>query len=365
MNINLAMQIKAGNERRAVFFNGGIKIPEKINSVSGIKISGMPDAYVIDGSLNEIIEMKQSLYRLLTGGGVAEPKTFEQLHSEILEKYEGEEREKHIAALNIAQNELDIFHRIKDARMASMLNPKEIYSKFNENISKHLFVLNEQPDHDYWNKMREELFGSAHYLDPRFTQTVGNANDNGLILSLGHKIFTEMLKSGLLENGMAMYEKIRKDLIENFSGDEEELNARLEALDRGFVKAGESFAKMSAGFTMVSSPHYTPITNASTVLTPKQATANARIEAETAKLTEHITNMFRAALDFYKTTGSFAGFFDSKEANIPGTLSLRDTEHIFRASLSAQGEPSHENVLNIPGLSVSGKSYLQKFFIII
>jgi hypothetical protein len=189
-----------------------------------------------------------------------------------------------------------------------------------------------------------------------------NQHGNGLILRFAWAISDEFINKGI-ESGFALYERIHTDLLTRFQGSAEELTARLEALERGFLKGADEFAEISAAILMVASPHYTPQSDVCT-LTDLQTTVNARIENEAAKLTSHIQNMFRNALAFHKATGSFTGFLDSAEANQEGKMSLRDVELAPRAILSEGGRngAAHENVSNISGLSSAGRDFLQRFY---
>jgi hypothetical protein len=350
MNIQFnAEQLKVGNERREALHKS--KNPMGMNQNKKIKVTGLPDAVKIDDSLLEIMEMKQHFLRELTND--AESKTFDRLHSEILENYSGEERDKRLAALDIAQ-------QITEKRETAALNPFEAFKNFEERKAWLEQLLTEQAAKDsYWDSRRDAL-GARHYLDPNMCQIRMNGNDNGLILTFSGMLFMAMMNNGI-ESSMALFEKIRTDLMENFTGDEDELKARLWALEQGFLKAGEQYAEFVAGFTMVMSPNYTRTIDEST-LTPRQAATNARIGKEAANLTAHISNMFRAALDFFKATGSFVGFMDSAEANKPGMLSLRDTELLFPSVSNVNANYSHNAIINTQGLSSSGKNYLQGFF---
>jgi len=343
-----------GNEGRASIQNGDNRISGRMGGqFQNMKTDSLPEAYKIDASLLEIMEMKQHFLRELTNDGKTESKTFEQLHSEILKNYSGEELSKRVAALDIAQ-------QIKDKREIATLNPFEAFSNFEERTAWLDRLLTEHRDfNDYWDSRKDER-GIRHYLDPRINQSEMNEFGTGLVLSFKGMIFDEMF-NGSIQDGMAMFEKIRNDFIENFTGSEDELKARLWALEQGFLKAGEQYAEFVAGFTMVMSPNYTRTIDEST-LTPRQAATNARIGKEAANLTAHISNMFRAALDFFKATGSFVGFMDSAEANKPGMLSLRDTELLFPNTSNINANQSHNAIINTQGLSSSGKTYLQRFF---
>jgi hypothetical protein len=312
----------------------------------------LPNAVKIDGSLREIMDMKQHFLRELTND--TESKTFEQLHSEILENYSGEERDKRLAALNTAR-------QITEKRELATFNPFEAFRNFEERKARIEQILLEQAAKDnHWESMRHSQTGARHYLDPNMCQITMNGFGNGLILEFSSMLFLEMMDNGI-ESSMALFEKIRADLVENFTGSEDELKARLEALERGFLGASDRFTHMVVGSLMVSSPHYTP-EDGSTALTARQSAANARIQRRADNLIEHMGGMFRAALDFFNATGSFVGFFDTAEANQSGMLSLRDVEIISQQTFNNASGTSHTDRINAPGLSSSGRSALQGFF---
>jgi len=340
-----------GNERRTIQ-NGNNRIFGRMgNHFQNMKTDSLPEAVKIDGSLREIMEMKQQFLRELTND--EKSKTFEQLHSEILENYSGKERDKRVAALNTAR-------QITEKRGTAAFNPFEAFSNFEERKAWLEQVLLEQAAKDnHWESMRNER-GGRHYLDPNMCQITMNSFGNGLILEFSGMLFFEMMDNGI-ESSMALFEKIRTDLVENFAGSEDELKARLEALERGFLRATDQFTHMVVGSLMVSSPHYTP-EDGSTTLTARQAAANVRIQRGADNITAHIGAMFRSALAFFNATGSFAGFFDTAEANQPGMLSMRDVEIISRQTFNNSSGTSHTDRISAPGLSSSGRAYLQRFF---
>jgi len=270
-----AGQLNIASKRREALHKSGNPIAERMNK--NIKITGLPDAVKIDGSLLEIMEMKQHFLRELSND--AELKTFEQLHSEILENYSDEERDKRLAALDIAQ-------QITEKRETATLNPFEAFSNFEDRKAWLEQLLTEQAAKDsYWESRRDAL-GARHYLDPNMCQITMNGYDNGLILTFSIMLQMEMMNNGI-ESSMALFEKIRTDLLENFTGDEDELKARLEALERGFLRASDQFTHMVVGSLMVSSPHYTP-EDGFTTLTARQAASNARIQRGADNLTAHL-----------------------------------------------------------------------------
>jgi hypothetical protein len=75
----------------------------------------------------------------------------------------------------------------------------------------------------------------------------------------------------------------------------------------------------------------------------------------------HINNMFRAALAFFNATGSFAGFFDTAEANVPGMLSMRDVDTLSSQDFNRGFNTASTEAINTSELSDSGRAYLQRF----
>jgi hypothetical protein len=61
----------------------------------------------VDDSLLEINTLRQGFLRRLMGDEKTEPQSFEQLHSEIMENYKDEERDKRIAVLEVASNSVN------------------------------------------------------------------------------------------------------------------------------------------------------------------------------------------------------------------------------------------------------------------
>ncbi|MCL2049008.1 MAG: hypothetical protein FWG87_09795 [Defluviitaleaceae bacterium] len=363
MNVQFKTQPKAVNERREVLQKDGNTISKRASQ--GSKAEGSQSAYKVDGSVLEISKIKQGLYRQLTGDGKTAPKTYEQLHSEIRESYVGKEYDKHVAALDIAQQELGVSEASAPIIKCEY---NEYYSSLNTGYWRYEEV--PQAERYYWRAISGSDMrggGDDHYLDPAgYVATIHNKSeyDSGLVLDFAYAIRNEMFRNGI-ESGLALYEKIRTDFANHewyfeMAGALGEFNARLEALDRGFMKATGEYAEMSAAIIMMSSPHYTSTLDI-TRLTEKQARLNARLEQEAARLTEHIKSMFSSALAFFKATGSFTGFMDSKEANKEGTMSLRDVEYVVPALLGNQGG-GPEIVDDMSGLSASGRAYLKDFY---
>ncbi|MCL2223845.1 MAG: hypothetical protein FWB96_02630 [Defluviitaleaceae bacterium] len=310
MNVRINTPLNTGSGMRETSRNNRSPFAERLNR----NTVGLPNAVIIDDSL-----------------------------AEILENYRGEKREK------------------RDAEF----NPLEAFNSFEDRKAKLDRLLDEQTAHNHWENLRNSGWGSfppgiRHYLDPNMCQITMNGHDNGLIIVFSHMIQMEMMDNGI-ESGMALFEQIRADLLENFTGDEAELNARLEALERGFVRAAEQFAQMVADSLMVSSPYYTPEDD-TTPLTARQSATNARIQREANNLVAHMGDMFRAALAFFNATGSFAGFFDTAEANQSGRLSMRDVDILSRQTFNNSSGTSHTDRINAQGLSSSGRDALQRFF---
>jgi hypothetical protein len=175
---------------------------------------------------------------------------------------------------------------------------------------------------------------TRHVLDPTLSPLTNETDFRHLYLSFSVMISTQFITSSV-ESGFAMFEQLRQQLEDNFEG--EELEIRLAALEAGFLRAAERHATMVAGNQMVESG-YTPEQDG-VELTREQLALNARLRQSAANLSSHITGMFRAALAFYFATGSFVGFFDTPEANMPGMMSMNDVATIstrmFTGSSSA------------------------------
>ncbi|MCL1882258.1 MAG: hypothetical protein FWF81_00690 [Defluviitaleaceae bacterium] len=320
MNVQINTQLNTGNGMREATRSGSNPIGDRFNR--NANFGGLTNAVKIDSSLREIMDMRRHFLHQLNSD--AESKTFEQLHAEILENFSGEERDKRVAALNAAR-------QISEKREAAPFNPIEAFSNFEERtarLEQHLDTHWENLRNSHWGNGFGLPSGIRHYLDPRTCQITQNGFGNGLILVFGGMLRNEMMSNGI-EGGLALFEKIWTDLVENFTGSEEELQARLDALEMGFLRAADQFAHMVATSQMAQSPHYTP-DDGSNTLTPRQVAANSRLQREANNLIDHIGGMFRAALAFFNATGSFAGFFDTAEANQSGMPSMRDVDTLAR-----------------------------------
>ncbi|MCL2197524.1 MAG: hypothetical protein FWB80_01235 [Defluviitaleaceae bacterium] len=161
-----------------------------------------------------------------------------------------------------------------------------------------------------------------------------------------------------LDLGFEEFKVMRMYLESRFEGDE--LAARLQALENGFLRAGEEIARMISENLVRLSPHYT-MEQEDMTLTKLQTDTNARIRAEANRLMEHISGMFRAALEFFNENGSFDGFMDTSAANQPGMPSMRDVERL-PVRFDPERPPSINSVINTPGLSDAGRGFLERFF---
>jgi hypothetical protein len=355
MNIQFNIPKNVAKENPAFLLKGRNALSKKILTTKAIDLQGQ-GTYRVDDSLLEINNIRKNLHRQLMGDGKASPKTLEQLHSEIREKYVGKEYEKYVVALSLVQQDFDTVELPMLIREEAPHHaPCESPDAWRKGIS--------QAEMDFWGRGFKGSNIDVHYLNPNFgNAVVQNRYDNGLILDFMVGIKDEFWNNGI-ESGLALFEKIHTDLLTKFQGSAEELNARIEALERGFMKAVNNFAEMSAAIIMIASPRYIP-PNDGIALTRKQIATNERFEREAAKLTTHIQNMFRSALAFFRATGSFAGFLDSEAANQEGLMSLRDVGFVPLAILENGGKDSviQENVAFITGLSFFGKDYLQMFY---
>jgi len=350
MKVQLNTPINEGSERRGIP-RGENTISRRMRNTNTVGAQRQ-SAYKVDDSVLEINEIRKTLYCQLTSGD--KTKTLEQLHSEICENYAGGKYEKYIAALILVQQDLADLNALNRSNAPSP-EPSDAWRK---GIPPSEF--------DLWSDSSAERRARYfHYLNPYTHNAIeSNQHGNGLILEFSGRISREFWNNGI-ESGLAMFERIHTNLTTRFQGSEEELKARLEALERGFLKAVDSFAETSAAILMIASYHYTPLSN-DFELTAKQAAANDRIAREAARLTEHIQNMFRAALALFRATGSFAGALDSLESNQAGMMSLRDVEIAPRAVLGRAGHDpmTHRNVSDISGLSSSGRAFLQRFYML-
>lgn len=199
---------------------------------------------------------------------------------------------------------------------------------------------------------------TGRYLDPSLSASTIPHHFRHFYLSLGGELSDALRFSGI-EGGFARFEELRQALKDNFEGDE--LKARLEALEIGFTRATEQLANDIATALMLASSHYV-LEEDSVNLSDAQLATNARIRQEANNLIEHIGGMFRAALAFFNATGSFAGFFDTAEANIPGMPSLRDVDLLSRQTAGNVLNTSSTTMLNTLELSNSSRDFLSNFF---
>jgi len=348
MNIQFKMPLKPLDGRNNIFQKGSIVISERANKTS--RSDGLPSACKVDNSVNEINEISQSLQRQLVGDGGIMPKTFEQLHSEIRERYVGKEYDKQVAALNIAQQDLET------DEVSSPSDEEEPYRYLDYKSLRHSIPDNARK---YW----AELIGAPkgydwHYLD---------AAPGDMTSAFSRVLYNEFYDNSI-EHGMFLYDKIRTDLLMNawffeLNGMLDEFEKRLEDLDNGFIYAAEKYAETTAIMLAASSPNYTM--GDVNRFTPEQVAANARISSEAAKLAEHIKRMFAAALAYHKATGSFTGFMDTKEANQQGKLSMRDVDNLSNtlvSNMTMDASSWHKQVLNAPNLNNNVRDYLDVFY---
>jgi len=255
---------------------------------------------------------------------------------------------------DLSESGRDFLYNIPDSDVPrERLTPEQLHQRFLEP-----FIL--QPTSDLGIELHKHIpripcpIMGTHYLCT--TWNAAASPFGGKLLSFG---FSHMLMRAFDNNGiegsMELFERIRGDLKENFEG--VELEARLRALEMGFRQTGELIAQLTANRMLRASPNFVFETD-DIVLCPRQRDTNSRIENEARNLMAHINNMFRAALDFFNATGSFAGFFDTAEANVPGMPSMRDVD-----TLSSQNwvNTASTEAINTSGLSDSGRAYLQRF----
>ncbi|MCL2198537.1 MAG: hypothetical protein FWB80_06410 [Defluviitaleaceae bacterium] len=262
-------RLTVGNERRAAINNAANMAAQGVNV--------LPNAYKLDSSLVEMDFIRRDFLSKLRGDENTEPKSFEQLHSDIMENYKGEERDRHIAALEVAFGFLD-------------------------------------PERQEKEVMRLEV--KMHFM--------GDVNDathrRHIELTFGLKLLEEFVVSGI-DEGFALFERLRNELRDNYEGDE--LRIRLEALQDGFVTAATSFAKLAVSKMMIMAEEFTPVSD-NNHPTREQLEKMEKLQMDVDKLLSHIINTFIAALEFLNANGSFLGFFDTMKPDTTGMPSLRD-----------------------------------------
>ena len=74
--------------------------------------------------------------------------------------------------------------------------------------------------------------------------------------------------------------------------------------------------------------------------------------------TEHLGEMFRAALTYFRTHGTFIGFFETPEANQEDKLSFRDFQTISTLGFNV----TSSDLQSAKGLSNVAQTSLQKLF---
>ena len=170
-------------------------------------------------------------------------------------------------------------------------------------------------------------------------------------------VFNRMFTDVGVESGMALFEMMHRELHELFEGGE--LETRLERLEEGFGTAGYWFQNNLVYKLAWASEYYTRYAPwFGEELTPQQSRVNAITRLMATVATAHVGDMFRAAPEYFRETGSFEGFFDIAEINPAGRLSLHDV-----LLLSALGfDAALYDIIDTPGLSTDGREVLENFF---
>jgi len=324
MNVQFSLQQSNAVPAMQFIGNGGGMVSRSDAAHSS---QGASQAVVVDASMLEISTIRQGFFdRLSSAENPSE--TFTLLHSEIMENYDGEERDKRTATLHSVGRGMGIEMRTVNARG-------------------HTTVWNA----DGWTVNWDKSDG--------WMRVPGQDSPINLITldSLGRNrgttsaaLFNAVFQSDGIEAGMATFEAIYQELHRLFDGDE--LQSRLESLREGFETAGYWFQHNLAHQLAQSSEHFDP-----NEPTAYKHGVNERIRIAANELTAHLGDMFRVALDFFLATGSFAGFFDAAEANPSDGLSFRDA-----AILSTfGGNFTSSDIMNIQGLSSSGSASLLNF----
>ena len=240
----------------------------------------LQNAYKIDNSVHEVSSLQRGFLRSLLGNHDAERQSFEQLHSNIMENYEGEERDKRILALESAFNLLD------PERQGVEIMQLEVKNHLIRDIN------------------------DASYL-------------NHIELSFAVDLLKGFIVSGI-EEGFSLFEEMKQELLENHEG--KELSVRLEALKNGFILAATSYAKLAIAKAMTMAENPT-LDAESANLAREQLSNIEKLNLEKDELINHIINKFLAAWDFLDINGSLVGFFDIEGSDILLNLpSLRDIE---------------------------------------
>ncbi|MCL1884579.1 MAG: hypothetical protein FWF81_12620 [Defluviitaleaceae bacterium] len=269
---------------------------------------------------------------------------------------------------DLSESGRDFLYNILDNDVPrERLTPEQLHQRFLEpfvmqqSTSDPSFIL--QPTSDLGIELHKHIphipcpIMGTHYLCTTWNAAESLFGGKMLSLGFGVMLFRAFDSNGI-EGSMELFERIRGDLKANFEG--AELEARLRALEMGFRQTGEWIAQLTANDMLRASPNYVFETE-DIVLCPRQRDTNSRIENEAHNLMAHINNMFRAALSFFNATGSFAGFFDTAEANVPGMLSMRDVDTLFSQDFNQGFNTASTEVINTSGLSDFGRAYLQRF----
>ena len=286
-------------------------------------------SFIVDASVLEVATIRQGFFHRLSEGSPSE--AFTLLHSEIMENYDGEDRDKRIAMLHSVGADMGIEMRTVNSRG-------------------HTTVFNA----DGWTVNTEMSDGWVLIPGMDTHANITTLHQRGTTgVPRSAALFNAVFKEVGIEGGMALFETIHQELHRLFDGDE--LQKRLQSLKEGFETAGYWFQHTVADRIVRASEHYT----LGDELTPQQREANERIRVSANDITAHLGDMFRSALEFFLATGSFAGFFDTTEANPSDLLSFRDVEAL---SAAHRGGATPHNIISSQGLSNYGNVSLQRLF---
>lgn len=177
---------------------------------------------------------------------------------------------------------------------------------------------------------------SASTIDMR--QKLSNAADDSALRidesvyafsNLVNNFFTQMggfagFSDGI-ENGFTKFEQIHADIMSSFKG--EERDKHLAALAQAFEGVSSAHAVRFAFFIQTTSPDFK---SGNAPLTDEEFEVHQRSVAIFEEAKQHMNEMFRSALNFFRANSSFAGFMDTSAANRPGMLSIQDIDIISK-----------------------------------
>ena len=166
---------------------------------------------------------------------------------------------------------------------------------------------------------------------------------------------------GGFEGMFAKFEQLHHDISSRLEGDE--LMKMLFALEKAFKAQGKSISRRIAfEIQMSAEKEYRSRSNEPN----ESGDISNRFSNAGGRLFHHINDMFRAALNFFKSTGSFSGFMATSAANVPGQVSFRDVDTLHREmSVNANNGTtsiSSSRIVNSHELSDSGRNFLNNFF---